>query len=186
MPPPTIRKSTTSGGQSIGRQSSDVILTAVAPTLAWNPSASTSRHPRARYTITLGDGVLDQPAALLDEARRAGAALRRLEPARLAASRRAARAARSTAEPILVPDGERFKQLQTVVARLRRAHPRQRRSRLDAHHLRRRRHRRHGRLRRGHATCAASRSSTCRRRCWRRWTARSAARSASTTRSART
>ena len=34
--------------------------------------------------------------------------------------------------------------------------------------------------------CAASRSCTCRRRCWRRSTARSAARSASTTRSART
>ena len=53
------------------------------------------------------------------------------------------------AEPILVPDGERYKQLATVVAHLRRAGPRQRRSRVDDHHVRRRRHRRHGRLRRG-------------------------------------
>ena len=54
------------------------------------------------------------------------------------------------------------------------------------HRGRRRRHRRHGGLRRGHASCAASRWCRCRRRCSRRSTAPSAARWASTIRSART
>ena len=88
-------------------------------------------------------------AALLDDARRAAAALRRVEPARLAISRRPRSRGLSADEPILVADGERFKQLQTVARvydALIRANA-DRASTLD--HLRRRRHRRHRRLRRG-------------------------------------
>ena len=51
-------------------------------------------------------------------------------------------------EPILIPDGERFKQLADRRTHLRRADPRGRRSRDDDRRRRRRRHRRHRRLRR--------------------------------------
>ena len=70
--------------------------------------------PSRRYTVTLGDGVLDRLAAAARRRRRARAALRRLEPARLAAARARGSRAAGVGEPILVPDGERFKQLQTV------------------------------------------------------------------------
>ncbi len=69
--------------------------------------------PSRRYTITLGDGVLAHLSRLLDEAhapaRRfvvSSPSIWRLHGPRLAGV--------AGDEPILVPDGERFKQLQTV------------------------------------------------------------------------
>ena len=69
--------------------------------------------PSRRYAITLGDGALGRLASLLDEAeapaRRfvvSSPLVWRLHGSRLAGA--------GLAEPILVPDGERFKQLQTV------------------------------------------------------------------------
>jgi 3-dehydroquinate synthase len=69
--------------------------------------------PSRRYVITIGHGILDRLDRLLDEA---GAPARRFVVSsppiwRLHGSR-LARA--GLAEPILVPDGERFKTLQTV------------------------------------------------------------------------
>ncbi len=68
-----------------------------------------------RYTITIGDGILDQAGRLLDElqvpSRRfvvSSPLVWRLHGARAAA-------ALGVHEPILVPDGERYKQLATVV-----------------------------------------------------------------------
>jgi 3-dehydroquinate synthase len=69
--------------------------------------------PSRRYTITLGDGILDSLSPLLDEA---GAPARRF----VVSSPRVWRlhgerfAAASTATPILVPDGERSKRVATV------------------------------------------------------------------------
>jgi 3-dehydroquinate synthase len=69
--------------------------------------------PSRKYTVTIGDGILDQLPALLDDA--AAPARRfvvsnplvwRLHGSRLAAA--------GLTDPILLPDGERFKQLQTV------------------------------------------------------------------------
>ncbi|MGE0704834.1 MAG: 3-dehydroquinate synthase, partial [Vicinamibacterales bacterium] len=69
--------------------------------------------PSRRYTMTIGYGVLDQLPALLDEARTparrfvvSSPTVWRLHGARLAAA--------GFEPPILVPDGERFKQVQTV------------------------------------------------------------------------
>lgn len=69
--------------------------------------------PSRQYTITIGYGVLDHLSRLLDEAmapaRRfvvSSALVWRLHGARLEGA--------GLEEPILVPDGERFKQLQTV------------------------------------------------------------------------
>ena len=69
--------------------------------------------PSRRYPITLGDGVLDRIGTLLDEAgtpaRRiivSSPLVWRLQGQRLAAA--------GMGDPILVPDGERFKQTQTV------------------------------------------------------------------------
>jgi 3-dehydroquinate synthase len=69
--------------------------------------------PSRRYTITLGEGVLGHLGRVLDEvhapAKRfvvSSPSIWRLHGARLAGV--------LTSEPILVPDGERFKQLQTV------------------------------------------------------------------------
>jgi len=69
--------------------------------------------PSRRYTITLGEGVLSHLPRVLDEvgapAKRfivSSPSIWRLHGARLAGV--------TTTEPILVPDGERFKQLQTV------------------------------------------------------------------------
>jgi len=69
--------------------------------------------PSRRYTITLGDGVLGQLPRILDEAgvpaRRflvSNPLVWRLHGARLAATR--------IADRVLLPDGERFKQLPTV------------------------------------------------------------------------
>ena len=71
--------------------------------------ATPSRH----YTVTIGDGILDRLPALLDEA---GTPARRFVVSnplvwRLHGSRLAAA---GLTDPILLPDGERFKQLQTV------------------------------------------------------------------------
>jgi 3-dehydroquinate synthase len=71
--------------------------------------ATPSRH----YTVTIGDGILDRLATLLDEA---GTPARRFVVSnplvwRLHGSRLAAA---GLTDPILLPDGERFKQLQTV------------------------------------------------------------------------
>jgi 3-dehydroquinate synthase len=69
--------------------------------------------PSRRYTITLGDGVLGRLRHVLDEAHApakrfvvSNPLIWRLHGSRLSGV--------SDAEPILVPDGERFKQLQTV------------------------------------------------------------------------
>ena len=69
--------------------------------------------PSRRYVVTIGDGVLGQLPRLLDEAgtpaRRfvvSNPLVWRLHGGRLAAA--------GLTEPILVPDGERFKHLQTV------------------------------------------------------------------------
>ena len=69
--------------------------------------------PSRQYTVTIGDGILDRLPALLDEA---GAPARRFVVSnplvwRLHGSRLAAA---GLTDPILLPDGERFKQLQTV------------------------------------------------------------------------
>jgi 3-dehydroquinate synthase len=69
--------------------------------------------PSRRYTVTLGDGILARLPRLLDEA---GAPQKRFVVSspgiwRLHGSRLAGM---FSAQPILVPDGERFKQLQTV------------------------------------------------------------------------
>jgi 3-dehydroquinate synthase len=69
--------------------------------------------PSRRYTVTLGDGILARLPRLLDEA---GAPQQRFVVSspgiwRLHGSRLAGT---FSTEPILVPDGERFKQLQTV------------------------------------------------------------------------
>ncbi len=70
--------------------------------------------PSRAYAVTIGDGVLDRAGRLLDDlelpARRfvvSSPLVWRLHGARL-------ERAIADAEPILVPDGERFKQLQTV------------------------------------------------------------------------
>lgn len=69
--------------------------------------------PSRRYAVTLGDGILDQLTPLLDEA---GAPARRFVVSSPRVWRlhgeRFARA--SPATPILVPDGERSKQVRTV------------------------------------------------------------------------
>jgi len=69
--------------------------------------------PSRRYTVTLGDGVLARLGHILDGVQVptkrfivSSAPIWRLHGSRLAGV--------SDAEPILVPDGERFKQLQTV------------------------------------------------------------------------
>jgi 3-dehydroquinate synthase len=70
--------------------------------------------PSRRYTITLGDGVLDRLSTLLDDA---GAPARRFVVSSAPVWRFHGKrfAAAVKAEPILVPDGERYKQLPTVV-----------------------------------------------------------------------
>ncbi len=69
--------------------------------------------PSRRYVITLGDGVLSRMSRVLDEA---GVPARRFVVSSPLVWRFHGQtfAAASTAEPIVVPDGERFKQLQTV------------------------------------------------------------------------
>jgi 3-dehydroquinate synthase len=69
--------------------------------------------PSRRYVITLGDGVLSRVSRVLDEA---GVPARRFVVSSPLVWRFHGQtfAAASTAEPIVVPDGERFKQLQTV------------------------------------------------------------------------
>jgi 3-dehydroquinate synthase len=69
--------------------------------------------PSRRYTVTLGDGILERLPRLLDEAatpqRRfvvSSPTVWRFHGPRFAEA--------CAAEPILVPDGERFKQMQTV------------------------------------------------------------------------
>ena len=69
--------------------------------------------PSRRYSITLGHGVLDKVVRVLDDA---GTPARRfVVSSPLVWRLHGARLARAGfAEPILVPDGERFKNLQTV------------------------------------------------------------------------
>jgi 3-dehydroquinate synthase len=69
--------------------------------------------PSRSYTITIGHGILDRLARLLDEA---GAPARRfVVSSPLVWKLHASKLARAGfGEPILVPDGERFKSLQTV------------------------------------------------------------------------
>jgi len=78
-----------------------------------NPIRLDVDTPSRRYAITLGYGVLDQLAVLLDAARVpaqrfivSSPPIWRLHGTRLAGA--------GMSEPILIPDGERFKQLQTV------------------------------------------------------------------------
>ena len=78
-----------------------------------NPVRLDVATPSRRYTITLGHGLLEHLTRLLDEA---GAPQRRFVVSnplvwRLHGTRLANA---GCGEPILVPDGERFKQLQTV------------------------------------------------------------------------
>jgi 3-dehydroquinate synthase len=78
-----------------------------------NPVRIDVPTPSRRYAITLGHGILDRLPRLLDEA---GAPARRFVVSSQLIWRlhgpKLARAA--LAEPIIVPDGERFKTLQTV------------------------------------------------------------------------
>jgi 3-dehydroquinate synthase len=78
-----------------------------------DPARVDVETPSRRYTISIGDGILDRLPRLLDDAgtpaRRfvvSSPLIWRLHGARLAAA--------GWGEPILVPDGERFKNLQTV------------------------------------------------------------------------
>ena len=140
-------------------------------------SASTSPRRRATTRSRSATGRSTALGRLLDDLRcRSAASSCRARWSGGSTARAGARAL-GGAEPILVPDGERFKQLPTV-ARIydawsartptarRRSSPSAAASSATWPASRRR------------PTCAASRSSTCRRRCSRRWTARSAARSA--------
>ena len=69
--------------------------------------------PSRPYTVTIGDGVLAELQALLDEAR--APARRFVVSSPLVWRHHGSRlAAAGFDEPILVPDGERFKHLQTV------------------------------------------------------------------------
>lgn len=68
--------------------------------------------PSRHYTITLGDGVLDRLPRLLDEA--GTPAKRFIVSSPLIWRLHGNRLAAHFGEPILVPDGERFKHLQTV------------------------------------------------------------------------
>ena len=119
--------------------------------------------------------------ALLDDVQAPGAALRRLEPARLAAPRRSASRGASTAE---ADPRARRRALQAAADRRRASTTR---SSAPTPIARRRSSPSAAassatwRASPPPPTCAASRWCTCRRRCWRRWTARSAARWASTT-----
>jgi 3-dehydroquinate synthase len=78
-----------------------------------NPVRIEVPTPSRKYTITLGHGILDRLPRLLDEA---GAPARRfVVSSQLIWRLHGAKLARAgLAEPILVPDGERFKTLQTV------------------------------------------------------------------------
>ena len=107
-----------------------------------------SPRPPAPTPSTLAYGALDGIGQLLDDLRLP--ARRFVVSSPLVWKLHGERFARAmpAAEPILVPDGERSKRLSYRGACLRRAGPRQRRPRIDAHHVRRRRHRRPGRLRR--------------------------------------
>ncbi|MEQ1870507.1 MAG: 3-dehydroquinate synthase [Vicinamibacterales bacterium] len=69
--------------------------------------------PSRHYAITIGDGTLDRLSALLDEARAPKRRFVASSPTvwRLHGKRFSAAV---DAEPILVPDGERYKQLSTV------------------------------------------------------------------------
>src|SRR5438105_1382797 len=69
--------------------------------------------PSRKYAIAVGDGILDRLARLLDEA---GAPARRFVVSSPVVWRFHGHrfAAALTAEPIIVPDGERYKVLQTV------------------------------------------------------------------------
>jgi 3-dehydroquinate synthase len=68
--------------------------------------------PSRRYTITLGDALLDRLPRLLDEA--GTPAKRFVVSSPLIWRLHGNRIAAAFGEPILVPDGERFKHLQTV------------------------------------------------------------------------
>jgi 3-dehydroquinate synthase len=72
------------------------------------------RTPSRAYAVTLGDGVLDRARALLDELRLPER--RFLVSSPLVWRLHGVRAARAfgSAEAVLVPDGERFKQIATV------------------------------------------------------------------------
>ena len=105
--------------------------------------------PSRPYPVTIGDGLARSRRRHARCAAAARAPLRRVEPAGLAAARPAPARAPSVARADPRADGERFKQLPTVSRIYDALRPRERRSRLDAHHVRRRRDRRHGRLRGG-------------------------------------
>jgi 3-dehydroquinate synthase len=120
--------------------------------------------PSRAYAVTIGEDGIDRLKTLLTAAkvpeRRfvvSNSLVWRFHGARFA------RALPGT-EVVMVPDGERFKLLQTV-------------SRVYEALIRANADR---------ASTVITFGGTCRRRCWRRWTAQSAARSASTTCSART
>jgi 3-dehydroquinate synthase len=85
--------------------------------------------PSRRYVITLADGVLDRLARILDDAKLP--ARRFVVSSPLVWRFHGQRFARAvSAESIIVPDGERFKQLATV-SQVRRTDSRERRSRVD-------------------------------------------------------
>ena len=114
-----------------------------------NPARIDVTTPSRAYTVAIEDDAIDRLGGILDEVR--APERRFIVSSPLVWRLHGPRFARAVtgAEPILVPDGERHKQLSTVVRIYDALVARERRSRVDAHHLRGRRHRRHGRLRRG-------------------------------------
>ena len=119
------------------------------------PSASDGSRPHRRHhaltRLPRDDrrGRARRPRRHARRDRRTRAPIRRVEPAGVAAARTAARARGQSRRADPDPGRRALQTALDRLARLRRAGSRQRRSRLDDHHLRRRRDRRHGRFRRG-------------------------------------
>ena len=156
-----------------------VSATSCQPTTS---STSRSPHPR-RLRVTL-DGSVSAARRLIGARRASAASSSRARPSGACTATRCAALTTRRADP-----AARRRALQAPAdgrPHLRRADPRQRRSRARPSSPSAAASSATSPASPRPPTCAACRSSRCRRRCWRRWTARSAARSASTTRAART
>ena len=119
----------------------------VSDTVHMEPVRLDVDTPSRRYAITLGDGILDRLPRLLDEAGAPrGASSSRARSS--GACTDAACAAPYDRSRSSCPTASASSSCRRCRASTKRS-SRERRPRLDAHHVRRRRHRRHGGLRRG-------------------------------------